>query len=137
MEMNIVPFEKVGDLLFGAKREEVRKLLGPDFETFRKAQWSTNTTDDYSALGLHLYYNKQDELEFVEMFPPAIPKFKEINLLQGTIEEVVKILQTFDANPETDGASYVFYKIGISLYSESEDKSVEAVSAFAKDYYSS
>lgn len=135
MEMNIISFTQVGNLIFGTKREEIRKILGAGFNVFRKSQWEPNTTDDYQAFGLHLYYTENDELEFIEMFPPANPLFQGIKL-QGSIDDVLNMLYQFDTNPETDGASYIFQKIGISIYSQREDKQIEAVSAFSKGYYS-
>jgi hypothetical protein len=133
MKMEIVPFERVGNLVFGTKRAELRKMLGSNFTTFRKTPWSINTTDDYSTLGLHLYYSELDELEFVEMFPPAEPIFMGVDLLQEDIENILKVLRESDPDPETDEAGYTFHKIGIALYIE--DK-LEAVSVFPKDYYS-
>ena len=133
MEMDIVSFKRVGNLTFGMKREKVREMLGPNFTVFRKSPWEVNTTDDYHTLGLHLYYTEHDELEFVEMFPPARPIFKGVDLMQKDVESTLKTLREFDPDPETDGASYIFHKIGIALYIETK---LEAISAFSKEYYS-
>jgi hypothetical protein len=135
MEMKIVPFERVGDLIFGTERERVREILGPNFRTYRKASFSTNDTDAYRELGLYLYYNQHDELEFVEMSPLATPTFKGINLFEGDIQSMVRVLQEFDPDPEIDEVGCIFHKIGIALYSEREDGKIEAVSAFARNYY--
>ncbi|MBI1879534.1 MAG: hypothetical protein HYR94_15165 [Chloroflexi bacterium] len=118
MEVNIIPFKQVRNLVFGTKREKVREILGLNFKVFRKNQWEPNTTDDYHTLGFHLYYTEQDELEFVEMFPPAVPVFQGIKL-QGNLDDLLKMLHEFDPSPETDGASYTFHDIGISLYTDS------------------
>jgi hypothetical protein len=131
--MEITPFEKIGSLAFGMKREKVREILGPDFTTFQKSPWEVNTTDNYVALGLHLYYTEHDELEFVEMFSPAKPIFMGVNLFEDD-GNTFRLLRKLDPDPSTDGASYIFHKIGIALYVE--DK-LEAVSVFPKDYYSS
>jgi hypothetical protein len=133
MKLEIVPFERVGSLAFGMKREKVREVLGLDFRTFRKSPRSVNTTDDYTALGVHLYYTEHDELEFVEMFSPTEPIFMGVNLLENA-ENTLRLLRKVDPDPETDEAGYTFHKIGIALYVE--DK-LEAVSAFRRGYYSS
>ena len=132
MELNIKSFQKVGNIEFGTKREKVRKLLGTDFSIFKKSLKSKNTTDDYSNLGLHLYYDLNDKIEFIEMFPPSNPVFKGINLLKGNTTDIINRLLEYDSDPETDEAGYIFYKIGIAIYIEDQ---IEAVSAFVKDYY--
>lgn len=133
MALEIVPFKRVGDLIFGMKRKKVREILGSDFTTFKKTQWSTNTTDNYSVFGLHLYYTEYNELEFVEMFPPAKPIFMGMNLLQEDVKNTLEILRRVDPEPKTDGASYIFYTIGISVYIEGDK--LEAISVFPKGYY--
>jgi hypothetical protein len=135
MDMRIEPFNKIGSLDFGMKRETARVILGPKFKPFRKSPFSTNDTDDYYELGLHLYYSDSDELEFVEVTFPSMPIFEGINLLQGCFEDIIKKLQDFDKRPEVDEFSCIFHEIGVGLYSERVDKEVEAVSVFSKDYY--
>ncbi len=133
MMMNIIPFKKVGMLEFGMEREKIRKFLGPNYVTFKKSLWELNTTDDYSELGLHLYYTEDDKLEFIEMFPPAQPIFNEVNLFEVAMKEAVNLLLRFDNNPEIDKSSYIFHKVGIAFYIQSS--TIEAVSAFSEDYY--
>jgi hypothetical protein len=133
MELEIVPFERVGSLTFGLKREKVRELLGSNFKTFQKSPWSNQTTDDYSVFGLHLYYTDGDELEFVEIFPPARPIFAGMNLLQKNVQNTLEMLKRFDPDPEVDEAGYTFHQIGIGLYIEGDK--LEAVSVFSKGYY--
>lgn len=133
MELEIVPFEKVGKLTFGLKREKVRELLGSNFKTFQKNLWSNQTTDDYSVFGFHLYYTDDNKLEFVEMFPPARPIFRGINLLQENVQNTLETLKRFDSGPKVDETGYIFHQIGIGLYIEGDK--LEAVSVFSKDYY--
>jgi len=133
MKMEIEPFKGVGNLTFGMKRQKIREMLGPSYTTFRKSSFEeANTTDAYSVPGLHLYYNERNELEFVEIFPPSEPIFMGVNLLQEDIENSLRKLREYDPDPETDGASYIFHKIGIALYVDDE---LEAVSVFPKGYY--
>jgi len=65
MEIKAIPLKSVNGIKFGMKREEVRKLLG-EYEEFKKSVLSTNTTDDFGYC--HVYYNKNNEVEAIEIF---------------------------------------------------------------------
>jgi hypothetical protein len=134
MKMDIVPFEQVGNLVFGTKREIIRSMLGPDFNTSRKGPAEMNTFDIYPELDLHLYYNEQDELDYVEMGFHITPILEGINLREGSIGDMIKKLQKFDPNPQVDNAGAIFYKLGIALYGGMGDDEIELVAAFSKNY---
>ena len=50
-------------------RSSACEILGSDFTTFRKSHRSESETDAYDKLGLYLYYDAKDELNFIETFP--------------------------------------------------------------------
>lgn len=61
----VKPLEAVGNVKFGMMRTDVRELLG-EFTEFKKTKFSKNTTDDFEFC--HVYYNKDDKCEAVEIF---------------------------------------------------------------------
>lgn len=141
MEIIIIPFQKVGELEFGMQRQHVRSLLGVDYKaTFQSFSELIPDMDEYAAydmfpeVDLHTYYNKQDELHLVEMGFHTTPIFKGINLIEGQMEEKFEQLRKFDKNPQIDEESYTFLALGISLYSEREDRKIQSVSAFSREY---
>src|SRR5262245_58298124 len=68
--MEIIPFQSIGTLSFGDSRKVARAKLASTFSTFQKGDGPTET-DAFDDLGLHLYYDEEGRLEFVEAFDPA------------------------------------------------------------------
>src|SRR5437899_12990923 len=81
LKMEIRPFEGLGDVRFGMRRGDARALLGQEFRSFKKTPLADRLTDAYTQFGLHLYYDGQDRLEFVEAFQPCVPIFRGVELL--------------------------------------------------------
>lgn len=141
MEMIIVPLQKVGELEFGMQRQQVRNLLGVDYKATSKGFGELlphmdeyDACDMFREVDLHIFYNKQNELHFVEMGFHTTPIFEGMNLIQGRMEEKFEQLKKFDGNPQIDKEAYTFLELGIQLYSEREDRKIELVSAFSKEY---
>ena len=64
---NVLPFGGLGELRFGTSRAAVRTSLVGSPTTFSKVVDAPTMTDSYDALGLHLYYDDGDELEFIPL----------------------------------------------------------------------
>jgi hypothetical protein len=133
VRMEVRPFEGLGDLRFGMSRADVRALLGPEFRSFKKTPLAKTLTDAYTQLGLHLYYDDQDRLEFIEAFQPCIPIFRGIELL-GRPEVVLEQLRKTGVGiPRRDSDGNFFDDLGFALYSPGDV--VEGVSVYKKGYY--
>lgn len=91
-ELEIVPYRSIGNIEFGQPRAAVRKVLGKNFTSFRK-DVGERLTDSYDGRGLHLYFDADDCLEFVEAFSPAKIQIRGIPLLGRTVEEVFSDLK--------------------------------------------
>lgn len=128
----ILPFKSIGILHFGQSRSEVRELLGKGFESFHRGQEST-LTDYYIELGLLLYYDQDNQLEFVEVVRPCNVIFNEISLLGNDIQAVLNNLLAQGYEPMRDETGFKYERLGFWLYTPYDI--IEAVSVFPKGYY--
>jgi|SRR5579864_1340719 len=130
--MEISSFESVGSLRFGDLRQDIRKRLVGNYVTFKK-DVGENDTDAYNELGLHLYYNKQDRLEFVEIFEPAQPQFRGILFIGRDVSDVSNDLKKLGFSTESDEVGLNCPEAGIGL--TASDGIIEGVAVFRKGYY--
>jgi len=129
----LVSFLGLGSLRFGMTREEAQCLLGPSSKQFKKTYSSLSLTDEYRAIGVHLYYDQDGRLEFIEGFPPCRVVFRMTPLFEGTPEAIIRSLEQMGFQRRISGATYVFDDAGFALIVE--DIRITGVSVFAKDYY--
>jgi hypothetical protein len=130
--MEIVPFNSVDVLCFGATRTSIRERLGGGYQSFRKVV-GANETDVYDALGLHLYFDDDERLEFVEAFDPASPSFRGALLLGRDRDEVAADLTAMGYDLIQDAYGLRCDGAGLSL--TAPDGIVEGVGVFRKGYY--
>lgn len=131
--MEIVPFRSIGPLSFGDPRDVARTKFASMFSTFEKVAGATET-DSFDDLGLHLYYDDEGRLEFVEAFDPAEVVFRGISFLGRELTAVTRAMQAlgFAATPTDVGVR--FDQAGIALTASAGD--VEGVAAHRRGYYS-
>lgn len=131
--MDIVPFTSVGILKFGDSRQEAREKLDSNFTTFRKHS-SEIETDAFENLHIHLYYDQERRLEFVEAFAPAEVTLHGITFLGRNLGDVILDMKSLGFIPtESDDTSAEFEGAGIALTAPSGV--VETVAAHRKGYY--
>lgn len=126
----IKPYEQVGKMKFGMKREEVRSLLG-EFKEFRKTKSSINTTDSFG--NYHIFYDKNDIFEAIEIFEEDQVVFENKNILEMTLEEAKSFLKQSDDNLVVTNDSIVSNTIGLSIYAPNDE--IESILVFSKDYF--
>jgi hypothetical protein len=133
--MEVTPFISVGSLRFGATREDIRAQLGARFESFKKSP-NSNETDAYDELGLHLYYDRDNRLEYVEAFEPAEPEYAGIVFVGRAFEDVRNDLtEAGYACSFMDAASVKCDDAGIALYIS--DGIVEGAGVYRRGYFDS
>lgn len=132
MDMEIVPFESIGELRFGESRDTVRRRLGGGYHSFNK-DVGENETDAYDDLGLHLYFGHGDRLEFVEAFFPASPSLGGIELLGRPMDDVASDLFARGHKPFPDDVGFQFESAGVGLIGR--EGVVEGVAIFRRGYY--
>lgn len=130
--MEIIAFQSIGSLAFGDSRQVTKEKLGSSFSTFEKVS-GANATDSYDGLGLHLYYDNENRLEFVECFAPAEVVFQGIKFLGRDLQEVAGDMKSLGYFPTETDVGVKFHKAGIAITATMG--LVEGIAAFRKGYY--
>ena len=119
-------------LAFGDVRKDARDKLNAKFSTFEKVA-GENETDAFDDIGLHLYYDDDGQLEFVEGFEPVDITFRGIRFLNRDVTSVVQDMNAIGFNQTRSNDAVKFPDVGIALYAPSGI--VEGVAAHRKGYY--
>jgi hypothetical protein len=130
--MNIVPFSSVGLLAFGDHRKVARAKLNGLYSTFQKDSGETET-DSFDEIGLHLYYNSDGVLEFVEAYHPADISFQGIHFLDRDVDAVTRDMSALGFASVDADVGVDFPDAGIVITAPSGV--VEGVAAHRKGYY--
>ena len=128
----IKPFAQVGPIEFGQLRNEVRSKLDSDYQVFKKTP-GENDTDAYDSLGIHVYFDDDDQVEFVEAFSPAELEYEGIALIGRNVDEVVADLRARGYEAEKDDVGYNYDELGFGLTVNGDV--IEGVGVFRKGYY--
>ncbi len=121
-------FPNVGDIKFGESRDKVRSKLG-EFEDFSKTKNSKNKTDNFG--NYHIYYDTDNKVEAIEIFPPTIVKIHGKVVFPSTIDQIKKVIKGLES--EEDGYYINASKsIGVSV---SENGKVSSILFGKKNYY--
>lgn len=119
-------------LAFGDVRKDAwAKLIGK-FSTFLKDA-GENETDSFDEIGLHLYYDDDGRLEFVEAFRPADISFQGVRFLGRDVDAVTRDMNALGFASVDADIGVDFPDAGIALTAPSCD--VEGVAAHRKGYY--
>jgi hypothetical protein len=130
--MTIIPFSAVGLLAFGDDRKDARAKLNDAYSTFQKHAGETET-DSFDEFGLHLYYNHDGLLEFVEAYPPADISFQGIKFLGRDVDAVTRDMNALGFASVDADVGVDFPDAGIAITAPSGV--VEGVAAHRKGYY--
>ena len=133
--VEVIPYKGVGNIRLGALRSELR-ILYPNFKEFRKSSFDENTTDAYSDF--HIYYDKHNYCEAIELFGSAKISFMKERLLGVTFAKIKDFFFGIDRDIEISDSGLTSYKFGIGIYVPSikdESNLVEGVILFREGYY--
>jgi hypothetical protein len=113
-------------------QDEVHDVLEEPSRPFQKG-FSPNLVEAYNQTGIHVYYDNDKRVEYVEAFPPAQPVYANVSPLGRETAQVVEELVRLGVSARRDGeGGFWFDDHGFVLYSP--DQQVEAVSAFRRGY---
>jgi hypothetical protein len=126
-------FDALGEIRFGLSREEVRSKLSVAFQSFKKTPLSKNETDAFNSLGLHIYYDDEGTVDFIEVFEPCQVCYADVLLLNQPTNEVLERLKSSGLASSYEDGSYFYYDHGFALIDE--EGIVSGASFFCKDYY--
>lgn len=124
-----VPNEKIGNIVFGMNREEVRALFDNKYTEFKKTPFSENSTDDFG--NFHVYYDKNEKCEAVEVFGDI-----EIEMHGKKIfPETVLTLKELIDDLEDDGYGYTSVSCSIGVTLDDDSDTISGILFGTKDYY--
>ena len=112
--MEIKPFRTIGMLSYGEPKQVVRGKLASAYSVFVK-DVGNEETDSFDELGLHLYYDPQGNLEFVEGFEPAEITFCGVGFIGRDLSLVVEEIRRMGFAPVESDIGVKFPAIGIAL----------------------
>jgi hypothetical protein len=128
----IRPFEGVGPLSFGMKRNEVRSTVREEPRPFRKALSEGKLTDAYEKPIFHAHFDDADCLEFVEFGEPSAVTLngQRIFALEPTTAE--KYIRLFDHELSVDDEGFDSFSLGITVFVTGGH--IEGVGVCSRDY---
>lgn len=130
MHFEFVPNIGAGPVAFGADRNTVRSRLTP---LVPRTQPTEPENDFYHRDGFILGYDKDNKLEFIEVFSPSTAEYGGVQLLSGSVSEMMTRLASMGHSYNEIHGAYRFDSIGISLYCPRQ--SIESASLFKAGYY--
>lgn len=127
----IRPFAGLGPLSFGMTPRDVERILGVAAVDFRKGV-SEQRTLAFNALGVHAYFDQNDELNFIEVFFPCTVSLGGHTLF-GSRSEVLDALHEVGVDARDDGSGGLWAdSSGFALFAPGDK--VEGVSVYIKGY---
>ena len=132
----ITPGRSVGPFALGMPRFEIWTLNRCPVTSFYKTPASERRTDDFTLLGIHVYYDENDCANYIEAHTSVqhnevtlILDGKRINSL--FVGELREICSMWDCSVEDCDCGFDVPTIGLSIYSheyEDDHSKVDAVS---------
>jgi hypothetical protein len=119
-------------LTFGADRTAMHSLLAP---LVPKAKITQPENDFYIKQGLILGFDRQNKLEFIEVFPPSTAEFSDVHFFGETVSQILTRLTDLGLSHKKILGTYRFDSVGISLYCPNQV--IESASLFRAGYYES
>lgn len=130
--MEIIPYKSLGILSIGDTKQVARSKLRGSFIEFRKYPYDKDA-DAFNEEGLHLFYDSEGRLEFVEAFPPANVTYKGIQFLDRANDDVISDMQFLGITGMMDEDGCIFPEAGIASYAPRGI--IESVSIYRKGYF--
>jgi hypothetical protein len=114
------------------RRDDVSRILGENPREFHKG-FSKNLTESYSDVGIHLYYDSTEAIEFIEAFPPCRPTYDGVDLMRSDAQVTLTELAQFGLGAHDDGEGGLWFEhFGFALYAPGGR--TEGVSIFRRGY---
>jgi len=130
-KLEIIPYNKIGDISFQLSREAVRKLLG-EFKEFKKTKSSKKTTDDFKFC--HVFYDKDDKIEAVEFFRENELVYEGRNIFLMTYNDLLQFLEEKKITYKEEDSGVIIESLGIAAYAPAK-RSIESILVYRHGYY--
>lgn len=124
--LKVIPLAEVNGVKFGMKRCDVRKIFGNATE-FKKSKFSKTTTDDFGFC--HVFYNKNDECEAIEIFDENEVQIDDITVFPDNADK----LKSMFSDIEDDDCGFISKSKSIGVYAP--DGKMESILFGCTGYY--
>lgn len=145
INLEITPYVRIGPIVFGMSRGEVRIILGGEPVSFEKEQNYAGSGIDRCAFdyfresGIKIEYTDDERCSSVEVGLAANPVFQDWELLGHPFEEIRAWFRSLDSDLRSDESGFTSLKFGIGVYAphseERPGEPGELVIVFEKGYY--
>jgi hypothetical protein len=112
--------EGVNNLKLGMPRKEVHVELGLPSKSFLKFSDDKNMSEKYNAIGVILYYDKNDRLKAIEAWDEAKLFFKNFDLFQMNHAEALAFFKELDPQLKILSDGFISNKLGLNTWYEDE-----------------
>lgn len=133
MDKNIIviPYKSVGNLNFGMKREEVRKIMG-EYNEIPKSLYADNSSDSFCNSKIDCYYDKSDILYGIIISNEFNVILDGKTILPLSEEEFAKMFDDAILNYDDESMTWV-KSVGITAYNY--DGNVSTLTIGTEDFY--
>jgi len=131
--MEIQSFKGLGPLRFGMDRRDAQEQLGVEFTRFRKSPFAETDSEDYLSVGLILFYDTNDVLEFIEAFHPCEPSFRGIQFIGRPVQEILGELRSREISVEELDGNLDIPALGIGIYPM--EGMIDGICVYRAGYY--
>ena len=125
--IKVNPLSNVGAIKFGMGRDE----LPADKKTFKKNEFSENTTDSFKDM--HIFYDKNDKVTAVEIYGDKKINVSGIGNLPRDFGKLCNMIQKKDPEAEISDSECISKKFSIGV--QAEDGVVKSVLFGSDGYY--
>lgn len=134
IQLEIIPYEGLNVLRFGATQQKVIEVLGHPhgiYDEEDEIMW------DYdSSLCLHLRFStNNNKLSSIEVIEPTEILLDGLQLMRKSKGEVISLFQRLDQELEIDSEGLISYSLDIGITWSEESGIVEAVAVEPKGAY--
>jgi hypothetical protein len=130
---SFIPYGAIGEIRLGASRADVASLNLGTLRQFKEDPEDTRYAEAYDDIGVHIYYDNTERVEFIETFKPMRPTLEGLELMGRDIVTVVGLLDKRGHGVRENVGSYMFDTLGLALYAPSG--TVEGVALYRRGYY--
>jgi hypothetical protein len=133
----IITYEGVGPIKFGMTRNQVRAILGKPTASFMKG--GEAPTDAYDRHYVHVFYDLNDTVEYVEVFDASTIQWK------GKVLRGLSCMQWYDlltgdgSHVSFEGDTLTSHVFGLSVWvplgDNEEEREVRSIGAFRRGYW--
>ena len=136
---DIVPGTSVGPFYLGMPRSEIQALFKCPITSFFKTPDSTQRTDDFSLLGVHVHYGDDACANYIEAHMPVqyndVKHHLDGNLVTGLTVGQLREICDLLAHPLVDfDCGFEIPALGLNVYShdyQSDESPVDAISVMS------